>query len=59
MKEGGLAMLIRMPSEPPELTPEETEELEKAEKMPSVYDEDCPPMTDEMLQQFRRMDKKR
>ena len=52
-KEYGL-QLIRKPSEPPVLTKEEIEELEKAEKMPFIYDEDCPPMTEEMLKQDRK-----
>lgn len=40
----------------PELTPEELQELEAAEKMPVIFDEDCPEMTEKMLQQFHRMD---
>ena len=40
---------------PAELTPEEIAELETAEKMPIVFDDDCPKMTEEMLKQFRRM----
>lgn len=39
-----------------ELTPEEVEELEAAEKMPIVFDEDCPEMTSDMLKQFHRTD---
>lgn len=35
-----------------ELTPEEIEELETAEKMPIIYDEDSPKMTSKMLKQF-------
>ncbi|MBQ8963385.1 MAG: BrnA antitoxin family protein [Clostridia bacterium] len=38
-----------------ELTPEEIRELEAAEKMPPVFDEDSPEMTAEQLLQFKRM----
>ena len=48
---------VIMNSLPAELTPEELAELEAAEKMPITFDDDCPEMTDEMLKQFRRMDK--
>lgn len=41
----------------PELTQEELLELEAAENKPIVYDEDCPEMTEEMLSQFKRMNK--
>lgn len=34
---------------------EEIAELEAAEKMPIVFDDDCPEMTGEMLNQFHRM----
>ena len=47
---------VIMSSLTPELTSEEIAELEKAEKMPIVFDEDCPEMTSEMLKQFHRMD---
>lgn len=47
---------VMMNSLPAELTPEEIEELEAAEKMPICFDDDCPEMTDEMLKQFHRMD---
>lgn len=40
-----------------ELTQEELLELEAAENRPVVYDEDCPEMTEEMLSQFKRMNK--
>lgn len=43
-----------MHSLPAELTPEEIAELNAAEKMPIVFDEDCPEMTDDMLKQFHR-----
>lgn len=46
---------VMMNSLPPELTPEEIAELETAEKMPIVFDDDCPEMTKEMLNQFHRM----
>lgn len=48
---------VIMNSLPAELTPEELAELEAAEKMPITFDDDCPEMTNEMLKQFRRMDK--
>ena len=42
----------------PPLTPERIAEIEA--RAPSdediVYDEDCPPMTEEQLRQFRRVD---
>lgn len=47
---------IMMNSLSAELTPEEVEELEAAEKMPIVFDEDCPEMTSDMLKQFHRTD---
>lgn len=40
-----------------ELTEEELLELEAAEGKPVVYDEDCLEMTEEMLSQFKRMNK--
>ena len=36
---------VFMNSLPPELTPEEIAELESAENMPIIYEEDCPEMT--------------
>ena len=45
---------VMMNSLPAELTPEEAAELEAAEKMPIVFDDDCPEMTNEMLKQFHR-----
>ena len=36
-------------------TPEQIEEIERAAKMPFVYDEDCPPLTEEQLKRFRRV----
>ena len=45
---------ISMSDISPELTPEELQELEAAEKMPVIFDEDCPEMTEKMLQQFHR-----
>ena len=47
---------VMMNSLPAELTPEEVAELEAAEKMPIVFDDDCPEMTDEKLKQFHRPD---
>ena len=47
---------VMMNSLPAELTPEEAAELEAAEKMPIVFDDDCPEMTNEMLKQFHRPD---
>lgn len=41
----------------PELTENELEEIAMAETMPIVFDKDCPKMTEDMLKQFRRMDK--
>ena len=35
------------------LTPEEMAMLEEAEKLPQVYDDDCPELTDEQLAQFQ------
>ena len=46
---------VMMNSLPPELTPEEIAELEAAEKMPIVFDDDCPEMNGEMLKQFHKM----
>lgn len=40
-----------------ELTEEELSDLEKAANAPIVHDEDCPEMTEEMLMQFKRMNK--
>ncbi len=48
---------VIMNSLPAQLTPEEIEELTAAEKMPIIFDDDCPEMTDDMLKQFHRMDK--
>lgn len=47
---------VTMNSLPAKLTPEELSELEYAEKMPIIFDDDCPEMTSEMLKQFHRMD---
>lgn len=47
---------VTMNSLPAKLTPEETAELEAAEKMPITFDDDCPEMTDDMLRQFHKMD---
>ncbi len=48
--------MVMMNSLPAELTPEEIAEIEAAEKMPLVFDDDCPEMTSDMLKQFHRMD---
>ena len=42
---------------PDELTEAEQTELEAAEQLPPVFDEDCPPMTEKQLRQFVRMNK--
>ena len=42
---------------PLELTAEEQAELEAAEKLPPVFDEDSPAMTAEQLLQFKRMNR--
>jgi len=47
---------VMMNSLPAELTLEEIAELEAAEKMPLIFDDDCPEMTDKMLEQFHRPD---
>ena len=39
----------------PNPTPEEIEMMEAAEKLPIVYDEDCPELTPEQLSQMRRL----
>lgn len=47
---------VMMNSLSPELTPEEMAEIEAAEKLPVIFDDDCPEMTEEMLREFHRMD---
>lgn len=47
---------VMMNSLPAGLTPEEATEIETAEKMPVIFDDDCPEMTDKMLKQFHRPD---
>ena len=47
---------VTMHSLPANLTEEEVAELEAAEKMPIIFDDDCPEMTEEMLSQFHRTD---
>ena len=39
-------------------TSEQIEMLKNAEKMPIVYDEDCPKLTPEQLKKFRRVGRK-
>ena len=41
-----------------ELTSEEQSELDAAAKLPPVFDDDSPAMTEEQLQQFKRIVKK-
>jgi len=41
------------------LTEAERHELEKARKMPIVFDEDCPETTPEMASKFRRVNPSR
>lgn len=48
-----------LPETLPPLTPEQKMELEEAKKLPFVYDEDCPPLTDEQLRKFRRVHDRR
>ena len=48
---------VTMHSLPANLTEEEVAELEAAEKMPIIFDDDCPEMTNDMLKQFHKMDK--
>ena len=40
---------------PEELTEEEKKMLERAEKAPITFDEDCPELTEEQLKQFRNL----
>ena len=40
-----------------ELTDNERKELEDAARKPVVYDEDCPELTEEMLAQFKRVNR--
>ena len=50
--------VIRMSSEELDkiLTPERVrQEVELAMKLPFVYDEECPPLTEERLNNFRRV----
>ena len=51
----GNLVRFRLSTPLPPLTEEEKEELRKAKEMPFVYDEDCPPQTEEELRQFRRV----
>ena len=41
----------RVPGAKP--TPEQIERIEAAKKLPVIFDEDCPEMTEEQLRQFR------
>jgi len=40
-----------------DLTAEELKEIEAAERLPAVFDEDSPAMTAEQLEQFRRVNR--
>ena len=40
-----------------DLTDNERKELEDAARKPVVYDEDCPELTEEMLAQFKRVNR--
>ncbi|MCM1101907.1 MAG: hypothetical protein NC079_09980 [Clostridium sp.] len=42
----------------PELTKEQMVQLERAERMPVVFDEDCPEFTDEMAEESYRPGRK-
>lgn len=44
---------------PEELTEDEKKMLEKAEKAPITFDEDCPELTEEQLKKFRRISERR
>ena len=44
---------IRMGDLSKEISEEELKEIENAEKRKPVFDEDCPPMTDEQLHEFK------
>ena len=46
---------VKLNSLDPELTPEEAEELEAAERMQPVFDEDSPSLSREQLMQFKRI----
>ncbi len=50
-------MKMKLSDLPPELSTEEQAELEAAEKIPPVFDEDSPAMTAEQLLQFKRMNR--
>lgn len=41
-----------------ELAPDEASELDAAAKLPPVFDDDSPAMTEEQLQQFKQIVKK-
>ncbi len=51
----GNLVKFTLPRNPLPLTKEQKEELDRAKRMPFVYDEDCPPQTDEELKRFRRV----
>lgn len=46
-------------AEEAELSEEEIKEIEAAKKRPYVYDEDCPPLTEEELARFKPVENPR
>ena len=44
-----------LPKTPLPLTVEQRKELEEARRLPFVYDEESPPLTDSQLKKFRRV----
>ncbi|MCM1527878.1 MAG: BrnT family toxin [Bacteroides sp.] len=59
-QKGGDIMIIRRSIDEikPELTKEQMVQLERAERMPVVFDEDCPEFTDEMAEESYRPGRK-
>ena len=51
---GGVVMVTFEPQEGAELSPEEKAALENAKKLPIVYDEDSPELTESMKRAFVR-----
>ena len=41
------------------MTKEQIAEIEEAKRHPLVFDEDCPPQTEEQLKQFKRVNPRR
>ena len=53
-------MIIRMTlSEDDKPTPEQIAQIQEAKKYPIVFDEDCPELTPEMYEAFRRKERVR